>query len=123
MGRVQQVAHWICPVAHHITTPSWTDEVKMALRCLRDLLAKHELDDRYQSKGHQNRIASLYLPWIAVVLDNWNRLNVFTPDGTGAAVSVVSGSVASPSVRSVKSASLSRNLQPNFGTPTGSWKR
>ena len=27
-------------------------------------------------QGQQSRIASLYLPWILVVLDNWNRLNV-----------------------------------------------
>lgn len=41
MGRVQQVAHWICPVAHHITTPSWTDEVKMELPT--PLSPKHHL--------------------------------------------------------------------------------
>ena len=104
-----------------------SDVRKIGLRCLRDLMAKHELDDRYQSKGHQNRIASLYLPWISVVLDNWNRLNVFPTDGgTGTSVttgSVVSSSVASPSIRSGKSSSLPRNMQPNFGTPTNSWKR
>ncbi|XP_050528941.1 dedicator of cytokinesis protein 9 isoform X2 [Daktulosphaira vitifoliae] len=46
-----------------------------AITCLRDLLAKHELDDRYQSKGQMARIASLYLPWLGIVLENVSRLD------------------------------------------------
>ncbi|XP_050434883.1 dedicator of cytokinesis protein 9 isoform X2 [Adelges cooleyi] len=46
-----------------------------AISCLRDLLAKHELDDRYQSKGQMARIASLYLPWLGIVLENVSRLD------------------------------------------------
>lgn len=122
---------------------------RIALRCLRDLLAKHELDDRYQTKvsysilssslkrfnflnlkllqGHQSRIASLYLPWIFIVLDNWNRLNVISLDSTGPPSSTASGigfsSVASPSVKTGKSLSLPRNTRPPFHTPLNSWKR
>ncbi|XP_026816048.1 dedicator of cytokinesis protein 9 isoform X1 [Rhopalosiphum maidis] len=46
-----------------------------AIACFRDLLAKHELDDRYQSKGQMARIASLYLPWLGVVIENIGRLD------------------------------------------------
>ncbi|KAK6623677.1 hypothetical protein RUM43_009529 [Polyplax serrata] len=53
---------------------------KHAISTLRDLLAKHELDDRYQSKGQLTRIASLYLPWLSIVLDNLNRLRVVQND-------------------------------------------
>lgn len=48
---------------------------RIAIAVLRDLLAKHELDDRYQSKGQLSRIAALYAPWLGVVLENLNRLN------------------------------------------------
>ncbi|KAK3914024.1 Dedicator of cytokinesis protein 9 [Frankliniella fusca] len=48
---------------------------RIAISVLRDLLAKHELDDRYQSKGQLSRIAALYAPWLGIVLENLNRLN------------------------------------------------
>ncbi|XP_067007867.2 dedicator of cytokinesis protein 9 [Anabrus simplex] len=48
---------------------------KVAVATLRDLLAKHELDDRYQNKGQLARIATLYVPLLTVVLENLNRLN------------------------------------------------
>ncbi|CAH0557569.1 unnamed protein product [Brassicogethes aeneus] len=48
---------------------------KIALNALRNLIAKHELDDRYQNKGQMNRIALLYLPWLNIVLENLNRLD------------------------------------------------
>ncbi|XP_063232760.1 dedicator of cytokinesis protein 9 isoform X1 [Bacillus rossius redtenbacheri] len=48
---------------------------KVAVSTLRDLLAKHELDDRYQSKGQLSRIAALYVPWLGIVLENLGRLN------------------------------------------------
>ncbi|VVC41311.1 Hypothetical protein CINCED_3A009340 [Cinara cedri] len=46
-----------------------------AIICLRDLLAKHELDDRYQLKGQMARIASLYFPWLGIVIENIGRLD------------------------------------------------
>uniref|UniRef100_T1GAE7 DOCKER domain-containing protein n=1 Tax=Megaselia scalaris TaxID=36166 RepID=T1GAE7_MEGSC len=51
---------------------------RMALGVLRELIAKHDLDDRYQNKGQLSRIALLYIPWMSVVLDNIHRI----PDGT-----------------------------------------
>lgn len=50
---------------------------KISLNTLRNLIAKHELDDRYESKGQMNRIAFIYMPWLNVVLENLNRLEVF----------------------------------------------
>ncbi|XP_034950532.1 dedicator of cytokinesis protein 9 isoform X2 [Chelonus insularis] len=47
---------------------------KIAIATLRDLLAKHELDDRYQNKGQLSRIAAVYIPWLGVVLENLHRL-------------------------------------------------
>ncbi|XP_057325531.1 dedicator of cytokinesis protein 9 isoform X4 [Microplitis mediator] len=47
---------------------------KVAIATLRDLLAKHELDDRYQNKGQLSRIAAIYIPWLGVVLENLHRL-------------------------------------------------
>ncbi|KAI5737707.1 hypothetical protein M8J76_015984 [Diaphorina citri] len=41
---------------------------------LRDVLAKHEMDDRYQNKGQLARIAMLYLPWLGIAIDNLPRL-------------------------------------------------
>ncbi|KAJ8916213.1 hypothetical protein NQ315_016352 [Exocentrus adspersus] len=49
---------------------------KIGLGCLKNLIAKHELDDRYQSKGQMHRISLIYLPWLSIVLENLNRLDV-----------------------------------------------
>ncbi|GJQ82839.1 hypothetical protein Trydic_g13541 [Trypoxylus dichotomus] len=51
---------------------------RIAVGTLRDLLAKHELDDRYQKNGQMNRIALIYVPWLGVVLENLARLDVPT---------------------------------------------
>ncbi|XP_076270905.1 dedicator of cytokinesis protein Ziz isoform X1 [Rhynchophorus ferrugineus] len=58
---------------------------RIALTCLRNLIAKHELDDRYQHKGQMNRIALIYLPWLVVAIENLNRLTLEenTEDGGG----------------------------------------
>ncbi|XP_074657465.1 dedicator of cytokinesis protein 9-like [Tubulanus polymorphus] len=52
-----------------------SDIRRFAIVVLRNILAKHSFDDRYSSKQHQSRIASLYLPLISVILENVNRLN------------------------------------------------
>lgn len=46
----------------------------LALRTLRQLVGKHELDGRYQQRGQLERIAMLYVPWLGVVLANAERL-------------------------------------------------
>lgn len=50
---------------------------KMAVGIFKDLVAKHDLDERYQNKGQLSRIAMLYVPWLGIVIENLNRI----PDG------------------------------------------
>ncbi|RXM28574.1 Dedicator of cytokinesis protein 10 [Acipenser ruthenus] len=45
----------------------------LALAILKNLMAKHSLDDRYADKSKQARIASLYLPLYGMLLDNMPR--------------------------------------------------
>ncbi|XP_049532929.1 dedicator of cytokinesis protein 11 isoform X2 [Anopheles darlingi] len=51
---------------------------RLGLITLKELLAKHDLDDRYQHKGQQARLAMLYVPWLGIVLENLHRIS----DGT-----------------------------------------
>ncbi|XP_049286760.1 dedicator of cytokinesis protein 9 isoform X2 [Anopheles funestus] len=48
---------------------------RMGLVTLKELLAKHDLDDRYQNKGQLSRLAMLYVPWLGIVLENLNRIS------------------------------------------------
>lgn len=48
---------------------------RMALRTLKELLAKHDFDDRYQNKGQLARLAMLYIPWLGIVLENKTRIS------------------------------------------------
>lgn len=47
---------------------------KMALATLKELMAKHDLDDRYQGKGQAARLAMLYIPWLGIVMENRSRI-------------------------------------------------
>lgn len=47
---------------------------RLALITLKELLAKHDLDDRYQNKGQLARIAMLYIPLLGIVLENISRI-------------------------------------------------
>lgn len=47
---------------------------RLALQTLKELIAKHDLDDRYQNKGQLARISMLYIPWMGIVLENLNRI-------------------------------------------------
>ncbi|XP_063703194.1 dedicator of cytokinesis protein 9 isoform X3 [Culicoides brevitarsis] len=47
---------------------------RLALQILKELLAKHDLDKRYQNKGQMERIALLYVPWLGIVLENLHRI-------------------------------------------------
>ena len=48
----------------------------MAISVLRNLLVKHSIDERYQSKFQQSRIASLYFPFISLLLENISRIQI-----------------------------------------------
>ncbi|CAH1780654.1 unnamed protein product, partial [Owenia fusiformis] len=53
---------------------------RCAISVLRNLLAKHAFDPRYQEKSKQARIASLYLPLITILLENKSRLDLSKPE-------------------------------------------
>ena len=89
-------------IKNHFTVGALLQEVKsalsevhqirgMALTVLRNLLVKHSFDDRYTSRSQQTRIASLYLPFLSVILENVNRIQV-TGCSTGILSSSSSGS-------------------------------
>ncbi|XP_045470639.1 dedicator of cytokinesis protein 9 isoform X1 [Harmonia axyridis] len=67
---------------------------KIALTTLRDLLAKHEIDDRFESRGQMNRIALIYAPWLSIVLENLPRVDTTerTEDGNTSVVNRMSSS-------------------------------
>ncbi|XP_068733995.1 dedicator of cytokinesis protein 9-like isoform X4 [Montipora capricornis] len=48
---------------------------KLAIRVLRNMLVKHELDDRYDGEQKQARICTLYLPLLSVLLDHAPRFH------------------------------------------------
>uniref|UniRef100_A0A182JHE5 Dedicator of cytokinesis protein 9 n=1 Tax=Anopheles atroparvus TaxID=41427 RepID=A0A182JHE5_ANOAO len=52
---------------------------RMGLVTLKELLAKHDLDDRYQNKGQLGRLAMLYVPWLGIVLENLHRISDGSP--------------------------------------------
>lgn len=47
---------------------------KIAVSLLKDMMAKHDLDDRYQANGLKSRIVLLYMPWLTIVLQNSHRI-------------------------------------------------
>ncbi|XP_078379462.1 dedicator of cytokinesis protein 11-like isoform X4 [Oculina patagonica] len=48
---------------------------KLAIRVLRNMLVKHELDNRYEGEQKQARICTLYLPLLSVLLDHAPRFH------------------------------------------------
>lgn len=48
----------------------------IAVSVLKNLLIKHSFDDRYTSRSHQARIATLYLPLFGLLIENVQRINV-----------------------------------------------
>ncbi|XP_038165703.1 dedicator of cytokinesis protein 9 isoform X7 [Arvicola amphibius] len=48
----------------------------IAVSMLKNLLIKHSFDDRYASRSHQARIATLYLPLFGLLIENVQRINV-----------------------------------------------
>ena len=49
---------------------------QLAISVLRNLIVKHSIDERYQSKFQQSRIASLYFPFISLLLENISRIQI-----------------------------------------------
>ena len=47
---------------------------EQAIEVLRDLLASHDSDSRYNNPEIRARIASIYLPLLSVIMDNYQHL-------------------------------------------------
>lgn len=48
---------------------------KYAIKVLRNLLVKHELDDRYTGEEKQSRIAAMYIPFLTMMLEHSLRFH------------------------------------------------
>ncbi|KAH0624512.1 hypothetical protein JD844_032061 [Phrynosoma platyrhinos] len=49
---------------------------QIAISVLKNLMIKHSFDDRYVSRIHQARIATLYLPTFGLLIENVHRIDV-----------------------------------------------
>ncbi|OXB79917.1 UNVERIFIED_CONTAM: hypothetical protein H355_000947 [Colinus virginianus] len=49
---------------------------QIAISVLKNLMIKHSFDDRYASRVHQARIATMYLPLFGLLIENVQRINV-----------------------------------------------
>ncbi|XP_075774883.1 dedicator of cytokinesis protein 9 isoform X7 [Pelodiscus sinensis] len=54
----------------------YRDVRQIAISVLKNLMIKHSFDDRYPSRSHQARIATLYLPLFGLLVENVQRINV-----------------------------------------------
>ena len=52
-----------------------------AVNCIRCLLTSHDVDIRYQDAALRFRVANLYLPLIAIIIDNLGKLYSWTAEG------------------------------------------
>ncbi|XP_054689904.1 dedicator of cytokinesis protein 9 isoform X3 [Grus americana] len=52
------------------------DVRQIAICVLKNLMIKHSFDDRYASRSHQARIATMYLPLFGLLIENVQRINV-----------------------------------------------
>ncbi|XP_062480634.1 dedicator of cytokinesis protein 9 isoform X7 [Pezoporus occidentalis] len=52
------------------------DVRQIAISVLKNLMIKHSFDDRYASRSHQARIATMYLPLFGLLIENVQRINV-----------------------------------------------
>lgn len=60
------------PSTMHVNRNSKLKE--QAIQVLRDLLAGHDSDSRYNTPGSRATISSIYLPLLSVVMDNYQHL-------------------------------------------------
>ncbi|XP_076217848.1 dedicator of cytokinesis protein 9 isoform X4 [Aptenodytes patagonicus] len=52
------------------------DVRQIAISVLKNLMIKHSFDDRYASRSHQARMATMYLPLFGLLIENVQRINV-----------------------------------------------
>ncbi|XP_074819059.1 dedicator of cytokinesis protein 9 isoform X9 [Natator depressus] len=89
---------------------------QIAISVLKNLMIKHSFDDRYASRSHQARIATLYLPVFGLLLENVQRINVkdvspfpVNPSSSSAKDEPLSMPAANPLVTPQKSGNTSDN--------------
>ncbi|XP_044285120.1 dedicator of cytokinesis protein 9 isoform X18 [Varanus komodoensis] len=101
---------------------------QIAISVLKNLMIKHSFDDRYVSRSHQARIATLYLPTFGLLIENAHRIDVkdISPFPINASISSakdepISLSAANPLVTPQKSVNtLDNNLHKDlFGAISG----
>ncbi|KAJ8350269.1 hypothetical protein SKAU_G00253990 [Synaphobranchus kaupii] len=99
---------------------------QISIQVLKNLMVKHNFDDRYASKSQQARLATLYLPLFGLLQENVHRLNVreVSPfpisfsNNNGREDSVLSGSMVTPQKpgSSLENSSLHKDV---FGVISG----
>jgi len=82
----------------------------IAIKTFRDIIAKQVFDDRYQTKKSKERIASLYLPFLRIILDNSFLLKSTAATGKTYNKSNVSREVDQLSLKTVDNKGISPNL-------------
>uniref|UniRef100_A0A8D2Q8L4 Dedicator of cytokinesis 9 n=1 Tax=Varanus komodoensis TaxID=61221 RepID=A0A8D2Q8L4_VARKO len=97
---------------------------QIAISVLKNLMIKHSFDDRYVSRSHQARIATLYLPTFGLLIENAHRIDVkdISPFPINSAKDEpISLSAANPLVTPQKSVNtLDNNLHKDlFGAISG----
>ncbi|XP_050802676.1 dedicator of cytokinesis protein 9 isoform X12 [Gopherus flavomarginatus] len=101
---------------------------QIAISVLKNLMIKHSFDDRYASRSHQARIATLYLPVFGLLLENVQRINVkdvspfpVNPSSSSAKDEPLSMPAANPLVTPQKSSNtLDNSLHKDlFGVISG----
>ncbi len=52
-----------------------------AVNMVRNLLTSHDFDSRFNETNLRSRVANLYLPLIAIIIDNFQKLFAWTAEG------------------------------------------
>ncbi|XP_062982156.1 dedicator of cytokinesis protein 9 isoform X4 [Elgaria multicarinata webbii] len=101
---------------------------QIAISVLKNLMIKHSFDDRYASRSHQARMATLYLPTFGLLIENAHRIDVkdispfpINASSSSAKDESISLPVANPVVTPQKSVNtLDNNLHKDlFGAISG----
>ena len=52
-----------------------------AVNAIRNLLTSHDFDSRFKDQERRSRVANLYMPLIAIIIDNMAKLFAWTTEG------------------------------------------
>ena len=52
-----------------------------AVNNVRNLMTSHDVDTRFSGRERRSRVANLYLPLVAICIDNLNKLFAWLSDG------------------------------------------